>query len=216
MTSPNTYDRPHHSTSFKISLALLTLGISLLALCSDVRAQQVSTASHSTAQEGIEQTQRRPMLVPTAGLRLSPGGKRIDSLFEEGLSAPSLHFGAALYPRQKQGPYVAFLGERQSYKVFDGRKAVFWMPVMRLGWSLAPMWENETSDLGRAYGRINLYGMVSFRPRSLSRGARMRAGVGLHIPAFLMAGGCMNNLEVSTEWGANRPAAWFVSYGWSL
>lgn len=129
----------------------------------------------------------------------------------------SLMGGAALYSTRPHGPYAALMAEGQHHDVYDGRNAWFWMPTLRLGWGWAPMWEDEPNDFLRAYGRLNVYAMAGMRSASLSRPARIRTGLGLHVPALVTVG-AYSHIELSAEWtpGERRPTTWVFGWGWNI
>ena len=199
-------------TYARFTLLLLLLTLLLCGMPQMASAQQQGPHVERHEQRALSQ---RFVLLPSVGLRFVSSSSAVDPLFEEALAISALG-GVALYSTETRGPYAAALLEYQSFEVFDGRKARFMMPVLRLGWSWAPSLEKENfSNTLKGFFRFNLYAMGGYRSASLSMPARMRAGVGMHFPALSIVGG-FGNLEVSSEWGGARPATLFFSWGWSL
>ena len=192
--------------------ALSPLCVLLLLLFASPRAAHAQEAQR----DGATHMPSKPFVfLPTAGLRFVTSSGVVDPLFDDELGISALG-GVALYSTGTRGPYAAALLEYQSFDVFDGRKARFLMPVLRLGWSWAPPFEKEAfSNELRGFLRLNLYLMGGYRGPSLSTPGRMRAGVGMHLPALSLIGG-FGNMEVSSEWGGDRPALLFFNWGWSL
>lgn len=190
-------------------LFLLTL---LCAMPQRASAQQQGQHLENNDQRALS---RRFVLLPSVALRFVSSSSAVDPLFKQDVTLSALG-GVALYSTGTRGPYAAAMLEYQSFDVFDGRKARFMMPVLRLGWSWAPDLEKENlSNTLKGFFRFNLYAMGGYRSASLSMPARMRAGFGMHFPALSIVGG-FGNLEVSSEWGGERPATLFFSWGWSL